>query len=79
MEEPSIQEIEKAEQQLYFWYMSPHSKSASFTSELFTLIGKADLSNRNRLKKAFPSEVWVYTRFAEESGYWESVVEKMEK
>jgi len=45
----------------------------SFFGSLFVTIAKADLTNRARLKLAFPEEVEAHIRYTTEEGYWKKI------
>ena len=47
-----------------------------FRIALMVAIGRADDYNLVRLERGFPVEVNGYRKFANESGWWERVVEK---
>lgn len=47
----------QAKRELYFWV---RDKGTNFHSLLYTLITKADIQNRARLRLAFPDQVEVW-------------------
>ncbi len=69
----------KAERELYYWYTASVDSSPSFSSLLFTVIGKADTSNRFLLAKGFPEEVEIMNRFQNESGYYKDLETRMRR
>lgn len=54
-------QLKKAALSLYHWQCSG---SNNFTSQLFDLIAKADFRNREKIRNAFPMEVFVYCEWA---------------
>lgn len=68
-------ELEKAEQELYYWYTG--SKS-NFTGILYTLIAKADSINKEKLRKSYPKEVQVMSDFQNLPNYWDEVQERIQ-
>lgn len=62
------------EQRLCDWQFG---RLGSFWSGMWRAISTADDSNLERLALAFPEEVEAYKRFAYESGYWQSIQEKL--
>lgn len=66
----------RAEENLYYWL---HDQLGSFTTSLFDLIAKADLSNQRLLAKGFPDEVEVYKRYLSEDSYWAELQQRMNK
>lgn len=49
--------LQQAAFQLYLWH---HAGGNNFTCQLYSLIAKADLQNRGKLRRAFPTEVLIF-------------------
>ena len=61
--------LREAIEYLHVW-QHDNSNNPSFSSMLYTMFGKADMSNRSRLDKAFPLEAEAYRlwHLSEEGG-----------
>ena len=53
--------IERARKELYFWIREPHNNN--FSALLYTLISKADITNRYKLQKGFPEYVDAFDEY----------------
>lgn len=70
-------ELMNAEKELYFWYMS--RERDNFSAILYTLIAKADGTNREKLRKGYPKEVEVMGKFQNEENYWGELKDRVEE
>lgn len=68
--------IDSEELEFYFFMKG---QSGSFHTNLFKAIMSADFGNQYKLAFGFPGEVSVVQRYQNEDGYWESLLEKIEK
>jgi len=69
-----MKELNEAEKKIYYWQ---HDTAGSFTTKLIETILSADIMNQAKLSLGFPELVEAAQRFQNESGYWESIQERM--
>ncbi len=58
----NIDYLPKVEKDFYY-YITGSGKDSSFGAKLWNLIIKADLTNRTKLAKGFPEEVYVVNSY----------------
>lgn len=60
--------LTRPERLLLEWKQYP--RATNFSAQLFNLIAKADVDNRQKLAKAFPSEVTIYIKYSQDDDFW---------